>query len=383
MNSRHIGSLSPQKEERLYFIDNLRGALTVLVVLHHLVYFSIYNDVLTQGSIGVVMGLLFLAFNQTFFMGTFFLISGYFVPSSFERNGATRFIKDRSVRFLIPFIFYIFILSQAQAIEAYILNQEPFTWQTYFSHLTYGPMWYVELLFVFVCLYAVWAKFMSKNKLSVVRQSKPPTYTMLAIFVMILAVSYFIIRLWVPALDLPGGSPKVRAFVGLFTASGYDLPQYVGLFILGIIAYQRNWFRNTPDSMGRAGFGIAIGASILLLPLVLIFGVDELQFSGGWNWASLVYSLWEALFCVGVIFGLIIFFRKRVSRQGKSWSFLSAHSFVIYIIHIPIISIVMAGLKVIHFPPSFMFLAMILITIPLCFLLSYIIRQIPFVSKII
>lgn len=45
----------------------------MLVVLHHLVYFSIYNEVLTQGSIGVVMGLLFLAFNQTFFMGTFFL----------------------------------------------------------------------------------------------------------------------------------------------------------------------------------------------------------------------------------------------------------------------------------------------------------------------
>ncbi|MBQ6446068.1 MULTISPECIES: acyltransferase family protein [Bacillales] len=383
MNLRHIGSLSPQKEERLYFIDNLRGALTVLVVLHHLVYFSIYNEVLTQGSIGVVMGLLFLAFNQTFFMGTFFLISGYFVPLSIERNGTTRFIKDRSIRFLIPFIFYIFILSQVQAIEAYILNEEPFTWQTYFSHLTYGPMWYVELLFVFVCLYAVWAKFMSKNKLSVVRQSTPPTYRMFTVFVMILAAGYFTIRLWVPALDLPGGSPKVQSFVGLFTASGYDLPQYVGLFILGIIAYQRNWFRNTPDSMGRAGFGIAIGASILLLPLVLLFGVDGLQFSGGWNWTSLVYSLWEALFSVGVILGLIIFFRKRVFHQGKGWSFLSAHSFVIYIIHIPIIAIVIAGLKVIHFPPSFMFLAMILITIPLCFLLSYIIKQIPFASKIL
>ena len=200
---------------------------------------------------------------------------------------------------------------------------------------------------------------------------------------MILAAGYFTIRLWVPALDLPGGSPKVQSFVGLFTASGYDLPQYVGLFILGIIAYQRNWFRNTPDSMGRAGFGIAIGASILLLPLVLLFGVDGLQFSGGWNWTSLVYSLWEALFSVGVILGLIIFFRKRVFHQGKGWSFLSAHSFVIYIIHIPIIAIVIAGLKVIHFPPSFMFLAMILITIPLCFLLSYIIKQIPFASKIL
>src|SRR5690606_40391371 len=128
----------------LYLIVTLRVALTVFVLLHHLVYFYIYNEVLTQGSIGVVMGLLFLAFNQTFFMGTFFLISGYFVPSSFERNGATRFIKDRSIRFLVPFIFYVLILSQVQSIEVYMLNQEPFTWQTYFSNLTYGPMWRSE-----------------------------------------------------------------------------------------------------------------------------------------------------------------------------------------------------------------------------------------------
>src|SRR5690606_13422046 len=113
-------------------------------------------EVLSRGSIGVVMGLLFLAFNQTFFMGTFFLISGYFVPSSFERNGTTRTIKDRFIRFIVPFIFYVLILSQVQSIEVYMVNQEPFTWQTYISHLTYGPMWYVELLFIFVCLYAVW-----------------------------------------------------------------------------------------------------------------------------------------------------------------------------------------------------------------------------------
>src|SRR5690606_13622475 len=127
MNSRHIGSSSLQKEGRLYFIDNLRAALTMLVVLHHLVYFSIYNEVLKQGSNGVVMGLLFLAFNQTFFMGMFFLISGYFVPSSFERNGAIGFINDSFIRFLVPFIFYVLILSQVQSIEVYMFNQEPFT----------------------------------------------------------------------------------------------------------------------------------------------------------------------------------------------------------------------------------------------------------------
>src|SRR5690606_5511738 len=133
----------------------------------------------------------------------------------------------------------------------------------------------------------------------------------------------------------------------------------------------------------EAGFGMAIGALICLLRLLLIRGLVGLQFSGGWIWISLGYSLWEALFCVGIILGLIIFSCSSFFYEGIASSFLSTHSFVMYIIHIPIIAIVIAGLKVIHFPPSFMFLAMILITIPLCFLLSYIIRQIPFVLKIL
>ncbi|SDC65322.1 Peptidoglycan/LPS O-acetylase OafA/YrhL, contains acyltransferase and SGNH-hydrolase domains [Melghirimyces thermohalophilus] len=383
VKTNFVGSSTPQKEGRLFYIDNLRAALTMLVVLHHLVYFSILNEVLTPGSFEFGVGLLFLAFNQSFFMGAFFLISGYFVPSSFERNGAARFMKDRFIRFFVPFIFYVLVLSQVQSIEAYMLNHEPFTWHTYISHLTYGPMWYVELLLVFICLYAVWVKFMRKNRLSEVRKSIPPTYTMLTIFVMMLAAAYFIIRLWIPALGLPGGSPEVKSVVGLFTASGYELPQYIGLFIIGIVAYQHNWFRTIPDSMGKAGFGIAIGASLLLLPFVIIFGLDGLRFSGGWNWTSLLYSLWESLFCVGIILGLIIFFRKRIFRQGRGWYFLSTHSYVIYIIHIPIIAIVIAALKVIHVPTSFMFPATVLITIPLCFSLGYLLRRIPFISKIL
>ena len=41
--------------------------------------------------------------NAAFFMGLFFLISAYFVPSSFERKGTWTFLKDRFLRLGIPF----------------------------------------------------------------------------------------------------------------------------------------------------------------------------------------------------------------------------------------------------------------------------------------
>ena len=59
--------------KRLYFADNLRTWMVILVVLQHL---------------GEIFGLyLFLMLNQAYFMGLLFLLSGYFTPGSYERKG--------------------------------------------------------------------------------------------------------------------------------------------------------------------------------------------------------------------------------------------------------------------------------------------------------
>ncbi|MCH5585241.1 acyltransferase [Shimazuella sp. AN120528] len=208
INNIHIEKSSSQKAGRLFFIDNLRSTLTILVVLHHLVFFSIATNVFKPESIEATIGNLFLSINQSFFMGLFFLISGYFVPSSLERKGAKRFLRDRFIRLFIPIIFYDFILSQTQAIDAYIFNREPLTWKTYFSHITYGPVWFVGVLLIFICLYVFWVKVIRKHTKLTDRQNISLTYTKIIIFVILLAAANFIVRLWVPAFGLPGGSTR-------------------------------------------------------------------------------------------------------------------------------------------------------------------------------
>src|SRR5512135_1039602 len=92
---------------RLLFIDNIRVFLTILVLLHHLMityagsggwdYQEGRQDFITSA-----LGNWFCATNQAYFMGLFLLISAYFVPGSFERKGAARFLKDRLIRLGIP-----------------------------------------------------------------------------------------------------------------------------------------------------------------------------------------------------------------------------------------------------------------------------------------
>ena len=77
------------EKPHLYYIDYLRVVLTVLVILHHssITYGgqgSWYYIQSSGNKFTPTVGLLslFTGVNQAYFMGFFFLISGYFTPES-------------------------------------------------------------------------------------------------------------------------------------------------------------------------------------------------------------------------------------------------------------------------------------------------------------
>ncbi len=100
-------------KNRLLFIDNLRIPLIILVILVHLAITygapvgSWYYHEGQPGMIESIFYVFFLAVSQSFFMGFFFMISGYFTPGSYDRKGAWPFFKDKLLRLGIPLLFYI------------------------------------------------------------------------------------------------------------------------------------------------------------------------------------------------------------------------------------------------------------------------------------
>ncbi|MFX0133983.1 MAG: acyltransferase family protein, partial [Candidatus Hodarchaeota archaeon] len=88
-----------EKPKRMYFIDNLRILLTILVIMHHtmIVYGApgaglLVKDPHTDEFTSLLLSIVAL-FNQSFFMGLFFFISTYFVPGSYSRKGPQKFLK--------------------------------------------------------------------------------------------------------------------------------------------------------------------------------------------------------------------------------------------------------------------------------------------------
>ena len=85
--------------KRLLYLDNLKVCLTVLVIFHHAG--QAYGDgggwAYTPSNPAEVMPWIwhFFSVNAAFFMGMFFLISGYFVPASYDKQGASVFVQKK------------------------------------------------------------------------------------------------------------------------------------------------------------------------------------------------------------------------------------------------------------------------------------------------
>ena len=95
--------MSTHESRRLYFLDNLRAALAIMIVTQHAAFpyapgawWHVESRHHTQW-LGP-----FMTVYSAYIMPLFFLISGYFHPGAFDRKGSATFLGDRFRRLGIP-----------------------------------------------------------------------------------------------------------------------------------------------------------------------------------------------------------------------------------------------------------------------------------------
>lgn len=384
------------RSSRLYFVDRLRVALAILVVLHHIAlvygaslegYYYVEPPFTDPGAFVTLLA--FALVNQAWFMGAFFLLAGYFTPGSFDRKGVGSFLRDKLLRLGIPIAVFYFLLSPISFLGYYLMPAaltgitEPLTWERFWlaypNFTGLGPLWFVAMLFIFNLGYAVW-RMLSKNRASSsMSEASPPSYLRIVIFILALALASYLWRMIIPL-----GKAVLQ-----FPTLAY-LPQYLSFFVLGIIASRRDWFRTLTGSMAAVGFVVAAVAAVLLFPIafsgqwftVELTGALENGMGGG-HWQSAVYALWDSAFAVGLCLGLIALFRRFYNGQGSFSRFLSQHSYTVYIIHLPIVVFLAYALREIELGSLLKFGLASVVMVPTCFVVAYIVRKIPYASKIL
>lgn len=366
---------------RLYFVDNLRIFLTLLVIAHHAAQpygptggsWLIFNPERAD-----ILGA-FFATNAAFFMGLFFLISGYFVPGAYDRKHAKRFLQERFWRLGVPILFFalfifppIFYITQSRQ-----LPFSQFFFEVYLGQgqIQVGHLWFlVHLLFYAVC-YVLWRRVtvMFKPEQQAIGV---PKHRSILIYLIALAIVTFVVRIQYPIDTWKG-------VLWIIPTEIAHLPQYLSLFVIGVMAYRHDWFRRMPTERGFIWLGIGLGAAFMRYVYALMgrqLFSTRLLAGGGWNWRSLVWSTWEATICVGLCVGLLVLFRERVNTQGKLGKLLSENAYTVYLIHILIVIAIQFLVAPVAIAPLLKFFLVTLVGIPLCFLSSHYLRKFIFIN---
>jgi len=326
--------------QRDHYIDRLRTALTALVVVFHtaITYGAIggwfWYENPPSTSLSSILLTLFTGTSQTYFMGLFFLLAGYFTPASLERKGYARFIADRFLRLGLPLLAFGLILGPLT--EAIVAAAEGRGFWLTILHLWqrkeffYGQLWFVQALLIFSLGYCVWRAVAGAPLARSGHTPRPiPAF-----------------RWWlVSALGVAGGALAIRQIIPLGQSVfgmllGY-FSSYIFLFALGIAAWRYDWLRQLAVENVRPWIVIlAVVWPIMPIATAFVHGLNgqhNSSFSGGFSWTAILYALWEPFVAWGLISLWLLVFRAHMNRPSALWAWLNRRAYAVYILHPPVL----------------------------------------------
>jgi len=133
--------------------------------------------------------------------------------------------------------------------------------------------------------------------------------------------------------------------------------------------------------------------SLALISIVTIFPImyairtltqsnDDLM-RGYFTWQSLVFAEWENITGISLIIGLLGIAREKWNSQSGIKSLLTKSSYGVYIFHPLVLICLSLSVKGVQIEPLLKLALVAPLTVFGSFLLTYLLRKIPFVSNVI
>jgi hypothetical protein len=353
---------------RLVYLDNLRVFLTILVIVHHIA--ASYGDLgvwyYSEPVSGPVSALTFTfvtAINQAFFMGFFFLLAGYFVPSSLARKGTRAFLSDRLLRLGVPLLTYVFLI-------------HPMVWRLGHGgewQVGTGPMWFVEVLLFFTAAYVVLTPLLPAA--GPMRVDKLST----SVLALGMGLGSFLVRTRYP----------VNQWLPFPTIQPAHATQYLCLFAVGAWASGTRLAKDISPELARYWRRAMLVATVAVVAAFVAAdvpgdGKTNLEpLIGGWTLPSLVTSMWEQIFAVGLITNLLRRFHEKRNTAGPVLSSAAASAYTVYILH-PIVLVSLAlVLRDVAIPSLAKFALTLPIAVLLLFASAHHIRRVPLLRRVL
>jgi hypothetical protein len=330
---------APKAKTRNAALDRARTFITMLVLIHHSViaytYFGHTDKQSFMGFDGVVV------FNDSFFMGAMFFLSGLFVWPSLQRKGISWFLRDRFWRLGLPFaVCAVFLMPLAYwAIELELHDPNTtfaaFWWRTVtVGPWPSGPAWFVWVLlaldviaaFVYYAL-SGWVE--AIGKLSLESFGRPALFfwalLIAAMIVYVPSVLYFGASRWFALGPIAIQASRILLYLLFFFAACG-----IGSASLdrGLLAPDGEMARRWPVWLGATivSYGCIIG--LIYIKHSVLPDVNHQPL-----WWQLAYAL--AFVCYGVAqtFNIIALFLRFDNDGASILDPLRDSAYGIYLIH--------------------------------------------------
>ncbi len=301
--------------ERKPFLDNIRSATVLLVVVYHVGY--LYNGVGIPGgvpgaeSLPVVDGLLTVVY--PWFMVLLFAVAGICSRYALERRTGRAFIKERSRKLLVPSTLGLFVLHW---VTGYLniwlgggLELMPGVLVYPISVLSgIGPLWFAQMLWLFSFAPVLLRRLDKKDRLwKLCGKTKFPIVA--AMSVLLWRASY------------AGNVPVLTM---------YRFGIYFTAFILGYLLLSQERVQQEVQKLWLPLSLVAVGCGAVFA--FLHWGTDYTQSAVLQHWFTNLYA-WAAVLAI-------------LGAAGKWWNretglsrYLAKNSFGIYVLHYPVLLI--------------------------------------------
>ena len=357
-------AISKPATTRMVFFDNLKIIMIVIVIAHHAG--QAYGPIGAWWPIQEVSRAKILApfffVNRAFGMSLFFMIAGYFTALSCERLGPVDLSRKRLQRLGIPLLGFSILMILLQVFVFGLLQTGELgpAWPVDVIHF-----WFVQHLILYSLGYALWQGLRRGTAKNIAHPTNPPGYGTILVFALCLALLSAVVRIWF----------EIDEWIYLF---GYiriapaDVPRDLGLFLVGTVAYRKDWVSQFSSKAGRVW--LALGLALAGFWFIYVMWLENILVLNDFVW-DIFLPIWESLLCLGMCIGLTVLFRDKVNIHSALVREMSKSTYAAYMLHIFVVLFFQYLVLGLTANPLLKFFLVTLVAVPTSFLIASLIRR--------
>lgn len=345
---------------RKIYIDNIRWATVILVLIYHVFY--MFNGVGVPGGIPQAANIpvfdTIACIIYPWFMVLLFVVAGMSARYALQKLTGKQFIKERAVKLLVPSTLGLFVI---QWIIGYFNIKIGGGLEYMPGFLVYpisaisgiGPLWFIQMLFLFSCILVLLRKIDKTDKIwTMCGKANIPVILLLAVLIFGAA----------QILNMP-------------ILTMYRFGIYFAAFLIGYYVFSHDEVQDLIERM-----------HIPMLCLALVGAVLYAIRYGGSNFTSsdCLQSIMTNLYLWVVVLAVIGCGKRYFNRETAFTRYMTKSSFGIYILHYLVLIVTCYILQYyFNFPVICNYVIALVVEVIVTFALYEVIKRIPVIRWLV